>query len=57
MNLSGKGSEGVWDGQVHMAIFKMDNQQCIAQGTLFNVMRQPGWEGNLGENGYMYMYG
>ena len=20
-------------------------------------MRQPGWEGSLGENGYMYMYG
>ena len=24
---------------------------------LFNVMWQPGWEGNLGENGYMYMDG
>ena len=30
---------------------------CIAQGTLLNVMWQPGWEGSLGENGYMYMYG
>ena len=29
---------------------------CIAQGTLFNVMWQPGWEGSLGENGYMYIY-
>ena len=29
----------------------------IAQGTLLNVMRQPGWEGSLGENEYMYMYG
>ena len=29
----------------------------IAQGTLLNVMWQPGWEGSLGENGYMYMYG
>ena len=28
----------------------------IAQGTLLNVMWQPGWEGSLGENGYMYMY-
>ena len=28
----------------------------IAQGTLFNVMWQPGWEGNLGENGNMYVY-
>ena len=30
---------------------------CIAQGTLLSVMRQLGWEGNLGENGYVYMYG
>ena len=28
----------------------------IAQGTLLDVMWQPGWEGSLGENGYMYMY-
>ena len=26
-------------------------------GTLLNVMWQPGWEGSLGENVYMYMYG
>ena len=30
---------------------------CRAHGTLLNVMWQPGWEGNLGENGYIYMYG
>ena len=29
-------------------------KQC-SHGTLFNVMCQHGWEGNLGENGYMYM--
>ena len=29
---------------------------CTAYGTLLNVMWQPGWEGSLGENGYMYMY-
>ena len=30
---------GVWDGHVHTAIFKMDNQQVptISQGTLLNV--------------------
>ena len=28
----------------------------IAQGPLLNVIWQPGWEGSLGENGYMYMY-
>ena len=29
----------------------------MAQGTLFNVLWLPGWEGSLGEDGYMYMYG
>ena len=28
---------------------------CITQGILLSVMWQPGWEGSLGEN--MYMYG
>ena len=26
------------------------------QGTLLNAMWQPGWEGSLEENGYMFMY-
>ena len=26
------------------------------QGTLLKVMWQPGWEGSIGWNGYMYMY-
>ena len=30
---------------------------CTAQGTLLNVMWQPGWEGSLGKNGCLYMYG
>ena len=35
----------------------MDNQhRPIAHGTLLNVESKPGWEGSLGENGYMYMY-
>ena len=37
----------------------MDSQQgptSTAQGTLLHVMRQPGREGSLGENGYTYMY-
>jgi len=29
---------------------------CLAQGIL-NVTWQPGWEGSLGKNGYMYVYG
>ena len=32
------------------------NRTAVLQGTLLNVMRQPGWEGRLGENGYMYVY-
>ena len=27
------------------------------QGTLLDYMWQPGWEGSLGEDGYMGMYG
>ena len=27
------------------------------QGTLLNVTWQPGWEGSLGETGYLYMWG
>ena len=61
MNLrlpGGRDSQGLWEGHVHTAVFKMDNQQRpIAHGTLLNVTCQPGWEGGLGENGYMYMYG
>ena len=30
---------------------------CIAHGTLFSVMWQPGWEGSLRETGYIFMYG
>ena len=37
----------------------MDNQPWatvfFAHGTLLSVMWQPGWEGSLGENGYMYI--
>lgn len=29
----------------------------IAHGTLLTVICQPGWEGYLEENGYMYIYG
>ena len=28
----------------------------IAHGILLNVMWQPGWEGSLGENGWIYVY-
>ena len=37
----------------------MDNHKDLLYSTwnLPNVMWQPGWEGNLGENGYMFMDG
>ena len=44
---------------VHTAVFKMDNQQGPTVQhweTLLTVTWQPGWEWNLGENGYRYMY-
>ena len=43
----------------HTFKFKMDIQQeptLTAQGNLLNVIWQPEWDGNLGENGYMYTY-
>ena len=49
----GGDSQGPWDGQLHTARLKLDNQQgptyCIAHGTLLNVI----WHtvgGDLGEN-------
>ena len=48
-------SQGVWNGHRHTAVFTMDNPQGPT-ATLLDVMWQPGWEGSLGENGYMYMY-
>ena len=33
------------------------NKDCVAHGTLLNVLWQPGWEGSLGEDGYTYTYG
>ena len=63
MNLwltGGRDSERVWEGHIHVAMFKVDNQKGStvqqACGTLLNVMCQSGWEGDLGENRYMYMY-
>ena len=58
--MGGKDSQGVWDGRVKTAVFKMDNQQgpTVQYRELCSMsMWQPGWEGSLGENGYMYMHG
>ena len=34
-------------------VMKITRTYCIAQGALSSVIWQPGWEGSLGENGYM----
>ena len=50
----GRNSQGVWDGHVDTAIFKMDNQQGPTvqhREPLLNVMWQSGWEEGLEENG------
>ena len=33
-----------------------NKDHCTVQGTLLDVMGQPGWEESFGENGYMYIY-
>ena len=60
------GSGGMEEGMVKE--FEMDRNTLlylkwitskdplVAQGTLLNVTWQPGWEGSLGENGYMCRY-
>ena len=60
----GGDSQGVWDGHVHTAIFKMDNQQGpnVQHRKLCLMLKlcvtwQLEWDGSLGENGYIYLYG
>ena len=61
-----EGIYGCW-GEAMVREFGMDmytllylkwitNRTAVLQGTLLNVMRQPGWERSVVENGYMYMY-
>ena len=41
---------------MHTATFKMDKKQGptrIGNGTLLSVMWQTGWEGSLGEDGFL----
>ena len=35
---------------------RITNNDLLAHGTLLDVMWQSGGKGNLGENGYMYVY-
>ena len=53
----GKRREGVWDGLTHTAIFKMAKQQgptMYSTRSSAQCFWQPGWEGSLWENMYMY---
>ena len=59
-----KGTYGCWGkgvvrefGMVLCTLLYLQWTSCIVHGTLLGVTCQPGWEGCLGENGYMSMYG
>ena len=51
--------QGVWDGHVHTALFKMDNQQgpTIQHMELAQCYMAALTGGEFGEYGYTYMYG
>ena len=53
------GRRGVWDGHVHFAVFKMDNQQgpTVWHVELSSCHVAVWMRGASGENGYMYILG
>ena len=56
--MKGRDSLGVWNGQVHTALFKMDNQQGptvqhMELGSKLCTSLDWGGGRGLGENGYM----
>ena len=66
MNLGLWGSGGEWEEGIvrefgmHMyslLYVKWITNKELLYRTLLNAMWLPGWEGSLGENGYMHMYG
>ena len=56
---AGRDSQGVWDGHVHTAIFKIDNQQGLLYSTWNSAQCYvAAWMGGgFGENRYVCMYG
>ena len=42
---------------INRLLLKECKRWLFQQGHLLHVIWQPGWEGSLGKNGYMYMYG
>ena len=53
----GRDSQGAWMDMYTLLYLKWITNKDLptAQGTLLNVMCQPGWQWGLGENGYMCM--
>ena len=43
-------NKGVWSVALRLKVRLQKRSCCAAQGTLLNVIWQPGWEGSLGEN-------
>ena len=54
----GKGSQGIWNGHVHIAIIKTDNQQGPAVWHRNSAQRYVTvWRGGESEeDGHVYMY-
>ena len=48
----GRDSQEVWNGLLYLK--QITNKDLY--GALLNVVWQPGWEGSLRENGYVYVY-
>ena len=56
---SGRDSQGVWEGHVHTALFKMDNQQgpIVEHMELYSMLcASLVRNGSSGEKRYMYVY-
>ena len=51
-----RGKEGIAQ-EFEMDMYTLLYLEWVANKDLLYVMCQSGWEGSLGENGYMYMYG
>ena len=45
----------IWKNDTNEPIYKTETSHCIAQGTLLNVMWQPGWDRSLGEE-WIHIY-
>ena len=51
--MGAKDSQG-FGADLHTLLYLKWVTNSTSQGILLHVMWQPGWEGSLGENGYMY---